>query len=397
MEEKLGQWEKDNHVASAGSYFVHLAMVHYYFGEHEEAEKYLISVRKYLSGLTDNVLKRQWYVFRALNALKLYEKGTGFKSKSELLKEIQPIIKKVETWASLGPLLKPYLAFLHAELERVTGEFREARSLYLDAINIAHEQEYTFLEGHLNECLGELLQQKGQFSAKTHFLEASRLYMECHAERKEARLIGKFSEYFEEEKPVYSQVEVEPSVRTLPDLDVEYLMKSALAISAEIEQEALLKKILSLVIESSGAQHGYLLTEQEGGLFVRAESHGTEKEAVRVCNRKLEDAKGVCKAIVRYVHRSGERVILNNAALEGAFKDNPEVQDLQLRSVLCLPVVKQSRTVGILYLENSLSDSVFTSGKTGMTEMLALQAAISLENAALFEERRKAEGSVKEK
>ena len=70
MEEKLKQWEKDNHVASAGSYFVHMAMASYYFGEYEEAEKHLISVRKYLSGLTDNVLKRQWHVFRVLNALK---------------------------------------------------------------------------------------------------------------------------------------------------------------------------------------------------------------------------------------------------------------------------------------------------------------------------------------
>ena len=91
--------------------------------------------------------------------LKLHEKGAGYKTKSELFAEIKPIIEKVEKWASLGPLLKPYLAFLYAELERVTGEFREARSLYLDAINIADEQDYTFLEGHLNECLGELLAQ----------------------------------------------------------------------------------------------------------------------------------------------------------------------------------------------------------------------------------------------
>ena len=90
---------------------------------------------------------------------------------------------------------------------------------------------------------------------------------------------------------------MEPSVRTLPDLDVEYLMKSALAISAEIEQEALLTKILNLVIESSGAQHGYLLTEQDGGLYVRAESHGSEKEAVKICNRKLDETKVSAKPL----------------------------------------------------------------------------------------------------
>ena len=159
MEKKLEQWEPDNHIASAGSYYVHLAMAHYYFGEYEKAEECLTKVRKYLSGLTDNVLKRQWHVFLVLNRLKLFEKGSGARDKDELLEEIDPIIRKVETWASLGPLLKPYLAFLYAEKERVTGEFREARSLYLDAINSAHSQGYTFLEGHINECLGEFLQQ----------------------------------------------------------------------------------------------------------------------------------------------------------------------------------------------------------------------------------------------
>ena len=166
MEEKLAQWERDNHIASAGSYFVHMAMVHYYFGEYEKSEDYLVGVRRYLSGLTDNVLKRQWHIFLVLNTLKLYERGLRFTSKAELLAEIQPTIEKIETWAALGPLLKPYLAFLCAELERVTGDFQKARGLYLDAIDIAHRQGYTFLEGHINESLGELLLQAGYCSER---------------------------------------------------------------------------------------------------------------------------------------------------------------------------------------------------------------------------------------
>ena len=277
MEEKLKQWEADNHIASAGSYYVHMALAHYYLGEHIEAERCLIMVRKYLSGLTDNVLKRQWHVFLVLNALKMYELGIRFNSKEELLREIRPVIRTVEKWTELGPLLKPYLALLYAELERVTGDFKKARSLYLDAIEIAHAQEYTFLEGHLYECLGELVQEAGQCSARVYFAEAARLYRKCDAGRKEFKLIEKYPGYFEEEKHFYPRLphlgRENPSSRLLPNLDGEYLMKSALAISAEIEQEALLKKIMHVVIESSGAQHGYLLMEQKGSLFVRVESH----------------------------------------------------------------------------------------------------------------------------
>ncbi|RJQ71730.1 MAG: GAF domain-containing protein [Desulfobacteraceae bacterium] len=387
MEAKLKQWEQDNHVASAGSYYVHMALTHYYFGEHEASERYLVGVLKYMSGLTDNVLKRQWHVFRVLNALKLYERGTQFNSEHELMAEIKPIIAKIEKWAALGPLLKPYLAFLHAELARVTGDFKNARGLYLDAINLANKQKYTLLEGHLNECLGELFLTAGQASERVFFAEAARLYRKCGAERKEASLVDRLSEYFEDEKHSFQHFEVAAApTHILPDLDIEYLMKSCLAISAEAERDALLKKVMNVVIESSGAQHGYLLMEEAANLFIRAESHAVDKDAVKTANRNLEEAGDICKAIVRYVFRTGERLILNNAAQDGPFKDNPEVQNMQLRSVLCLPVIKQSRLIGVLYLENRLSDAVFTLEKTQMTELLTSWAAVALENARLTDE-----------
>ncbi len=394
-EEKLKTWEENNHVASAGSYFVHRALAHYYFGEHEEAEACLARVRSYLHGLTDNVLKRQWYVFLVLNAMKRYEKGSGFANEAALLSEIQPIIQKVETWADLGPLLKPYLAFLRAELARVTGDFKEARGLFLDAIDVAHGQDYTFLEGHLFECLAELLLHAGQRSVGIYFAEAARLYQKCHARRKEISLVERRSEYFEERKRAYPRLEAEPDAYTLPNIDVDYLMKSSFAISAEIEQVALMKKIMKVVIECSGAQDGYLLIEEEGSLFVRAESHIAEKQPVRSLDRRLEDTQDISKAIVRYASRTGERVILGNACQDEAFKDNPEVQERQLRSVMCLPVVKQSKRIGILYLENSLTDSAFTAEKSQMTELLASQAAISLENAGLVNGMLKAEEVVR--
>ena len=63
-------------------------------------------------------------------------------------------------------------------------------------------------------------------------------------------------------------------------------------------------KIKNVVLESSGAQHGYLIMEENGDLIVRAESHVTEKDMVHTTNKKFEDAKDICHAIVRYVHRT---------------------------------------------------------------------------------------------
>lgn len=432
MDEKLKLWEKDNHVAAVGSYYVHMGFWHYYFGEYEKTEGYLQGVKRYLTGLTDNVLKRQWHVFLVLNALRLHEKGIKYKSKDELLAYIQPLIEKVEIWVRLGPLLKPYLAFLYAELERVTGDLREARSLYLDAIGLAHQYRYTFLEGYLNECLVELIETHVKISepcpeydtcnkrkprcdrwwacskdeqsikaahryegtAAVYFREAVHLYKKCNAERKEIFLLERYPEYFEEELPSYS-LSTPTAAPTLPNIDINYLMKSCLIIPAETEEDTLLHKIMNVVLESSGAQHGYLIMEENGDLIIRAESHITEKDVVKTVNKKFEESRDICHAIVRYVHRTKEIVLLENASEKGEFKDNPEVQALKLRSVFCLPVIKQNKLTGVLYLENRLSDSVFTTERTELTKLFTYEAAVSLENARLVEKMKQAEATLK--
>src|SRR6202034_3992360 len=71
-------------------------------------------------------------------------------------------------------------------------------------------------------------------------------------------------------------------------------------------------------------------------------------------------------------------------------------------SVLCLPLVKQAKLVGALYLENNLTPRVFTSTKLAVLKLLASQAAISLENVRLYDElrmenseRQRAEGGLR--
>jgi len=51
------------------------------------------------------------------------------------------------------------------------------------------------------------------------------------------------------------------------------------------------------------------------------------------------------------------------------------------RSLLCLPIFRQTKLIGALYLENNLTPGAFTPERLAVLEMLASQAAISLENA----------------
>ncbi len=395
MEEKLAQWAEHNYVAASGSYFALLAFAQYYLGDYNAAAMSLKAVENHLHGLTDNILKRLWYVFRILNRLRLPEALTW----PEVEAEISPLLQKITTWASFGPLLRPYLALIHAEIACAQCKAREARNLYLDAIAEAETQDYGLLSGHLYERLGKLMDDNKLGKADVYYAEAKRIYAICRADNNSASMQGSNSnplaghaQYAEHRSvdvitgsAISSATE---ELDTLPNIDINYLMKSSLAMSAEIDFSQLLQKIMNVVLESSGAQHGYLLIKQQDALIIKAEKHVGKKSLPDRHHYLLTEAPDICQEIVRYVLNTKEKVVLNDARTEGDFQNASEVKLLGLRSVMCLPVIKQARMVGVLYLENRLSDGVFTPEKIGMTELLTSHAAISLENTHLLEETR---------
>ncbi|CAD6876753.1 AAA family ATPase [Methylomonas fluvii] len=382
MQATLADWQANNYVAATGSYFALLGFAQYYLGDYSAAALSLKAVENYLHGLTDNVLKRLWYVFRILNLLRSETDAARIDA------EIAPLLTQLEAWGQLGPLLKPYLMFIHAEIARQQGQYRDARNLYMDAIALSLAQNYGLLTGHIYETLADLLLKHRLGDAELYYGEARRHYRLCRADAKNNQLQERH-QYVSPETGARI-VKPQPAPTTLPSLDISYLMKSALALSAEIDLTQLMQKIMAVVLESSAAQHGYLLIKQHDELLVAAEQHVGKKRTIHKHYYSLNKVRGICHAIVNYVQRTHEKVVLSDACSEGEFQNAPEVVAFGLRSVLCLPVIKQSELIGLLYLENRLSEGVFTPEKISMTELLTAQAAISLENARLLEQTRQA-------
>lgn len=382
MTATLQHWADDNYVAASGSYFALLSFAEYFRGEYQQAQRSLQQVEAYLHGLTDNVLKRLWYAFKILNRLRLPEQLDW----PEIDADINPVLDQLETWAKLGPLLKPYVALIHAEIAAKQGFYRDARNLYFDALTLSQTENYGLLTGHIYETLADLLSRHLPGDAELYYDEARRHYRLCRADANNNRLqerhpyVGRDTATRNNRNPI--------SHETLPSMDISYLMKSALALSAEIDLSQLMRKIMAVVLESSAAQHGYLLIKHGDELQIAAEHHVGKKQVIQSQAYPLDQVRGICRAIVNYVQRTSVKVVLHDAMNQGDFQNAPEVQSLKLRSVLCLPIIKQSEFIGLLYLENRLSEGVFTPEKISMTELLTAQAAISLENAKLLEQTR---------
>jgi light-regulated signal transduction histidine kinase (bacteriophytochrome) len=97
---------------------------------------------------------------------------------------------------------------------------------------------------------------------------------------------------------------------------------------------------------------------------------------------------GVPLSILHYASRTRALVVLDDAARDTRFAGDPSITAERPRSVLCLPLLRQGELTGILYLENNLVPGAFTRERTSVLEMLASQAAISIENATLYTELR---------
>jgi PAS domain S-box-containing protein len=109
------------------------------------------------------------------------------------------------------------------------------------------------------------------------------------------------------------------------------------------------------------------------------------------------------QSILRYVARTQQGLLLDDAQDPNPFSGDEYIRRHRCRSVLCIPCIKQTRLVGVLYLENNQVSHVFTPARFSLLKLLASQAAIALENARLYaelskenSERRKAEAALRE-
>ena len=154
--------------------------------------------------------------------------------------------------------------------------------------------------------------------------------------------------------------------------------------SGEIIPGRLIVTLMRTAIEHAGAERGLLVLAREGEQRIEAEATTQGDEiVVRLFEAPVAGA-ALPETIVQYVSRTRESVILDDASTRNPFSADPYIGRRRARSILALPLIKQGKLVGSLYLENNLAPRVFTPGRIAVLELLASQAAISLENMRLY-------------
>jgi len=169
-------------------------------------------------------------------------------------------------------------------------------------------------------------------------------------------------------------------------LDVASVMKATLAISSEVKPARLFLVLMQTIIENVGAEHGYLIVRgpDEDQLVVAARASVSEAEAALAV--PLEECESVAQDIVRYVARTHETVVLDDAGLDPTHQHDLHIQKCGVKSVLSMPVLSQGRLLAILYVENNAVARAFSQARLLFLRVLAGQAAVSIANAQLYDE-----------
>ncbi|MFT3768295.1 MAG: GAF domain-containing protein [Minicystis sp.] len=166
-------------------------------------------------------------------------------------------------------------------------------------------------------------------------------------------------------------------------LDLRTVLKAALAVSGELVLDRLLDNLMRFAMENAGAERGYLILERDGALIIEAQ-RPAEGEPSLTLPRPVPGCEMLSEGIVQYAARTGESVVLDDAAVRGMFTTDPYVTRRSPRSVLCAPLLSQGRLVAIVYLENNLTAGAFTSDRLEVLRLLSAQAVLAIKNAVLY-------------
>jgi len=310
--------------------------------------------------------------------------------------------RQLKTWAANCPdNLEDRVALVGAEIARLEDRVIEAEHLYEQAIQSSRQHGSAHNEGLAHELAARFyLARRLSTSGNAHLEQARSCYEQWGAAGKVRQL-----EALHPLLRATSRRGGAAGATGAAQLDLISLAKASQAISGGIVLDELIDALMRVVLENAGAQTAHLLLVRGEGLILAAEA-GVQKDTLQIKLHHDESAAAVLlpEAILNYVKRAKEPILLPDAAEQNPFSADPYFVRDAPKSLLCLPILRQSSMVGLLYLENRLVSHAFTPQRLTVLELLASQAAISLDNARLYadleqenQERRRAEETLRER
>ncbi|MCL1465134.1 trifunctional serine/threonine-protein kinase/ATP-binding protein/sensor histidine kinase [Argonema galeatum] len=400
----LTKHQQDNDLTALAQAYIYKLLLAYYFGNYTDARNYIAQANLCLMAVSGSIFVPIFHFYAALTHLALFPTQPE-REQAELLAVAATHQKILHQWAHHAPMNHLHKWYLvEAERYRVLGEKFAASECYDRAINLAKEHQFINEAALVNELTAKFyLQWNKQRIAQEYAIEAYYAYARWGAKAKVADLERHYPQLLapilqQTRSPVSisetiftlgtvtSTISATSSSSSLSDtLDLAAILKASHTISGEIELEKLLSSLLSIVIENAGADKCVLMLLRDNRLLIKGSiTLGTEPVVLQ--RLPIEESHDIPLRLIYKVLHNRQTVVLLDASADLTLANDSYIMRQQPKSILCSPILYQGKLMGILYLENNLATGAFTHERVELLNLLCTQAAISLENARLYEQ-----------
>ncbi|MEO1559328.1 MAG: ATP-binding protein, partial [Cyanobacteria bacterium J06632_19] len=391
---------------SYGLFYFYLCklILSYLFGEFESAHNHGIELRKYLKSGAGVMGIAIFYFYDSLTILRRLNKGdvanqsiqTERDEKLKQLGENQIILQ--QQWADFAPMNHQHkVDLIEAEKHRLLEQNLEAIELYNRAIAGAKENGFIHEVALANELAAKFYLDWGKENyAALHMQSAYYCYAKWGAKAKTEDLEKRYPDLLQ---PILQQAAVSINLgETFPQnttqtsnssvtninnaLDFSSILKASQTLSSTIELNQLLTQFTQIILHNSGGDCcALILPNVKGEWYVEAITTASE---TKLCYEPLENNPNLPTKLIQYVKNIEEVVVIDDLNTDLPVIDE-YLLEKQPKSLLCLPLLNQGNLIGILYLNNLSTSGVFTKDRILTLNILCTQAAISLENARLYD------------
>ncbi len=306
------------------------------------------------------------------------------------LKTVSKNQKKMKIWAQNCPEnFQHKFDLVEAERMRLYGKDERARELYDRAIFGAKDNGFLSDEALAWQLAAHYyLTINKNHLAKFYAQNAYDCYARWEAFGVCLHLEKAYPQFsLKHTRPVQALGEDESSSRSTASslLDLTSIVKASQSLAEEVHLDNLLKKMLLILMENSGAQYAVIIKNNTGTFTIEAQGHAASKKIEVLQAEALDTADAVALPVVHYVIRTRKFLVIDNAGERDEYSYNEYIRKHAVKSVCCYPVIHQDSLTALVYLENNVSTHVFTAERIETLSILSSQIAISLENAALYE------------
>ncbi|MRG55340.1 AAA family ATPase [Phyllobacterium sp. SYP-B3895] len=345
---------------------------------------------KSLLGTTSAFIEQaDYHFYSAIAHLGAIEADVTSERKTTHLEELAVHRKQLAVWSENCPQnFENRLALVDAGLAHLDGRHLDSERFYELSIQSSRDNGFIQNEALALERASKFYLARGfEDIADLYLLKAREGYLRWGAEGKVRRLEARHSK-LGIASPLGTKINSPPGRQ----LDIAAIVGASQALSSEILLPRLIERLMTIALQNAGADRGLLILAEDTDYRIEVEARTDGDDVVlHYANAKT----AAPETLVRYVMRTQESVILDDAREHHLFTGDSYFNFRTPRSALALPLVRQGLLSGILYLENTLASHVFTSDRAVVLELLASQAAISLENTRLYSDLQEREARVR--